>query len=614
MRLLNLKHTNYNLKKEIINVYNKLFKFNIIILVLIAFIIFLFPIKINASTKKEGIENFPESYKPYLTILKQKYPNWNFVALYTGLDWKYVIDNENIFGKNLVPKSYSDNWKNTKEGEYNIEVDSGWVDSSRKAVEYTMDPRNFLNEVRMFQFETLAYDEKTNVSEGIEKILYGTEFYNKIVEYKDSTGNNIVTNKKYSDLILNAGITSKVSTYHLASRIKQEVGPFLSHHSISGIVPGYEGLYNFYNIGATSSSEPMGAIKNGLRYAKDGKGASQEIRNKYIIPWNTKEKAITGGGIFIGSSYINIGQYTIYLQKFDVNDEKPGELFWHQYMTNVLAPYSESKLVYNGYKNNGVLNSKLTFIIPVYENMPELPTETPNILSTDFISDNKKMYANVTTSLNVRTGPGSNYEIITTIGPKEEVTRIAKGKQSGELWDRVILKNGAVGYVFQSYLLEVEDKPEEPNEPEVPQEPEQGNELVINGNEITGLDYKNNTVKAVKEQIETEHEIKILDQNGNELSEDKLVGTGCKIQLIQNNNVVQEYYFILYGDVNGDGKINSVDLLVLQRHILEIKTFDGLYSKAANINKDGKKPSSVDLLLIQRHILGLKIIEQRSIS
>ncbi|MCI9177950.1 MAG: hypothetical protein HFJ28_05230 [Clostridia bacterium] len=40
-------------------------------------------------------------------------------------------------------------------------------------------------------------------------------------------------NKKYADLILTAAKTSKVSAFHLASRIKQEVGPFLSHSSIS---------------------------------------------------------------------------------------------------------------------------------------------------------------------------------------------------------------------------------------------------------------------------------------------------------------------------------------------------------------------------------------------
>lgn len=290
-------------------------------------------------------------------------------------------------------------------GEYNVEVDSGWVDCSRQAVEYTMDPRNFLNEVRIFQFETLSYSEKLNNREGVEKILYGTEFYNRIVEYKDSSLNTIVTSDKYSDIILSGAKASGVSPYHLASRIKQEVGPFLSHGSISGEIRGYEGLYNFYNIGATSSAEPMGAILNGLKYARDGKGASNEIKTKYKIPWNTKEISVRGGAIFIGSSYINMGQDTIYLQKFDVNDEKKGDLFWHQYMTNVLAPYSESKSIYNGYLNSQLLDLSMNFVIPVYENMPNLQIESPTIQKNDYVEDNTKVYANVSGTLNVRTGP-----------------------------------------------------------------------------------------------------------------------------------------------------------------------------------------------------------------
>ena len=439
-------------------------KKKIVIYMLILFVIgmiiwVLFPKNdIAAVEKKEGIENFPASYQGYLKELQKKYPNWKFTALYTGLDWKYVIDSENKFGKNLVPKSYSKAWKNTKPGEYNVEVDAGWVDCSRRAIEYTMDPRNFLNYARVFQFEGLSYDAKTNNKEGIEKILYGTEFYNKTVQYLNSSGSTITMNKKYSDLILTAGKTSKVSSYHLASRIKQEVGPFLSHSSISGNVAGYKGLYNFYNIGATSSSEPMGAIKNGLRYAKDGKGADKATRDKYLIPWNTKEKAITGGGIFIGSSYIHLGQDTIYLQKFHVTSSSSGSLFWHQYMTNVLAPYSESRLIYDGYVNTGLLNGSMSFVIPVYNNMPSIPVQSPAVSDSDYTSDNTKVYANVSSSLNVRSGPSTSYEVLTDVAKNVEMTRIAKGKQSGELWDRVKLSNGIIGYVFQNYVKEVPKK------------------------------------------------------------------------------------------------------------------------------------------------------------
>ena len=160
------------------------------VLYIFLFIVFFYAFKATyVATVKEGISNFPDSYKPYLLELQKEFPNWKFAALYTDLDWKYVIDNENKFGDNLVPISYSDRWKNTKPGEYNVVVDAGWVDASRQAVEYSMDPRNFLYKERFFQFEKLSYDANSNNIDGIEKILYGTEFYDRIVEYKNSSRN-----------------------------------------------------------------------------------------------------------------------------------------------------------------------------------------------------------------------------------------------------------------------------------------------------------------------------------------------------------------------------------------------------------------------------------------
>ncbi len=745
--------------------YKKIFVFIIFVAII------LINSKVLADDRREGIESFPESYRPYLYELQKRHPNWKFTALYTNLDWTYVINNENIFGKNLVPKSYSDRWKNTDPDKYNVEVDSGWVDSSRRAVEYCMDPRNFLNEVRIFQFESLSYDEKTNNIDGIEKILYGTEFYNRIVEYVDSSGNNITMTNKYSDLILSAGVNSRVSSYHLASRIKQEVGPFLSHSSISGRVPGFEGYYNFYNIGATSSAEPNGAIRNGLQYAKDGKGASQATKDKYLIPWNDKNKAITGGGIFIGSSYIHLGQDTVYLQKFHVTSSSGGQLFWHQYMTNVLAPYSESRSIYNGYANTGILDSSMSFIIPVYNNMPRVPMESPNILESDFSLDDTQVYADVINTLNVRSGPSTSYEVLTSIDRTVTMTRIAKGKQSGELWDRVRLPNGMIGYVFQNYLKEVPKRqieqinvsidnpvikkgevkklnvqilPEEAKDNEVeysssnsgiasidssgnimgirsgktaitvkskendvsgsidiqvytpvtdlqlgiesltlqmgdsyilkpiiiPSDAsnmnikyessnvniinvdnlgtittvnegkakiilttqdegiskevevlvvpklEEGDVifeegLKVNENEITGFDIENLKSVEIKKKINSKYNIEIYSNKGELLTDEQIITTGSKIRLIDENDVIKmEYITIIYGDVNADGKINSSDLLVLQRHILEIEMLNGVFLKAGNINKNGKNPSSLDSLLIQRHILEIKFIEQ----
>lgn len=726
--------------------------------------------KVEASNKSEGIESFPDSYKPYLRELAKNHPNWKFKALYTNLDWNYVVNEENVYGRNLVPKNYSDSWKNTTPGQYNIDIDLGWVDSSKQSIEYLMDPRNFLNEVRIFQFEALSYEPNTNNLDGIEKILYGTEFYNTNVSYLDSNGNTINTNDKYSDLILKAAQTSRVSPYHLASRIKQEVGPFLSHSSISGNVDGFKGLYNFYNIGATSSVEPMGAIKNGLRYARDGKGASQNIKDRYLIPWDNKEKAIIGGSIFIGSSYINVGQNTIYLQKFDVNDDRNGTLFTHQYMTNVLAPYSESKSIYNGYLKSGLINTDMTFIIPVYNNMPEISKDSPDINAYDFTQDNTNVYCNAT-NVNIRTGPSTSYEIITTVNKQDKMKRIANGKQYGERWDKVILENGIVGYIYQTYVtnmppvqiekidvkidnniiqkgetknVQVTIYPEEANNhklqytssnievatvdnygtikgigsgnaiitvkaeenniknelkvevyskvtdvfldqneiymnvgeelkingiikpddannkailynsenPNIVTITENGeiyakeegttiitaysaennslkaeckvnvvrkleeseicfeNPLSVNGLELSGIEYDIKTVSDIKEKIITDLEIEIVNYKDEILKETDAIGTGSKILIKEDGKILRKYTIIIYGDSNGDGKINSIDLLVLQRHILQIESLDEIFKKACNINKNGKKPTSIDLLLIQRHILKLQIIKQ----
>ena len=60
----------------------------------------------------------------------------------------------------------------------------------------------------------------------------------------------------------------------------------------------------------------------------------------------------------------------------------------------------------------------------------------------------------------------------------------------------------------------------------------------------------------------------------------------------------------MIGDVNGDGAVNSVDLLRTQKHILGLEKLTGPYLTAADSNRDGKV-DSVDLLRTQKYILKL---------
>jgi len=73
----------------------------------------------------------------------------------------------------------------------------------------------------------------------------------------------------------------------------------------------------------------------GLVFARDGYANNPAENERLMLPWNTPERSITGGAIFLGKDYINNLQNTLYLQKFDL---RHGPNYWHQYMANVFAP------------------------------------------------------------------------------------------------------------------------------------------------------------------------------------------------------------------------------------------------------------------------------------
>lgn len=333
-----------------------------------------------------ALENFPESYKDGLRQLHAQHPNWVFKAYHTGLDWNTVIKEESVPGKNLIPNSKSIEWKSLEEGAYNWKNDtfvvydgSTWVTASKEAIEYYMDPRNFFTSDTIFQFELLKFQPEYQNVKGVENILKGTAMYNTSYSFIDE--NNNPKTYTYGETFLAAAEYSGVSPYHLASRVKQEVvtGPNTLSQSVTGTYSGYEGYYNFYNIGANDSAGG-GAIKNGLKYAKNG-SSNAATNALYMIPWTNPYRSIVGGSYFIGSSYINRGQDTIYLQKFNVT---PRSTYYHQYMSNVEAPWAESRKVGAAYSN--MTDTPIVFSIPVYLNMPSQPAARP---TTKFNPNNR---------------------------------------------------------------------------------------------------------------------------------------------------------------------------------------------------------------------------------
>ncbi len=311
-----------------------------------------------SSAKASGqtnLSSFPASYRSYIQKLNKAHPNWTFVPMNTGLEWSDVVKNEMVNARNLVYVTEPLFWKSTAAQDYNMSTGKwiakdgeNWVQASESIVKHYLDPRNFLNEESVFQFELLTYNSAYHTVSGVEKILSNTFMSQKKLE--DNSGGGIT----YAQAFMQIGKELKVSPYFLASRIRQEQGVKGDSPLISGNYPGYKGYYNYFNISATGLGEQV--VINGLKEAK-------------AAGWTTRYAALSGGAKKTAERYISRGQDTFYLQKFDVDASYDG-LYWHQYMQNLLAADNEGKNVRRSYESMGAINNKFVFKVPVYKNMP----------------------------------------------------------------------------------------------------------------------------------------------------------------------------------------------------------------------------------------------------
>lgn len=377
--------------------------------------------------------------------------------------------------------------------------------------------------------------------------------------------------------------------------------------------------------------------------------------------WTSPELAIRGGAQFLVEDYIGNYQDCLYLEKYQV--DSAGGLYSHQYMQNISAPYSEGASTYSAYKGMGLVDCGFNFIIPVYENMPTAISPRPGAVTMEIVTENvkvttaysdlkirentsssglEKAYAKkgtvllriekatvisedgrywdkvvyvkdtevvvgyaartdtdgsvyltvvddvttvneemqTSTDVNVRNGPGlTGTTVKQTLSKNVKVTVIDKisYKINGSYWYRIKLTDGTQGYVASEYLKKTgEATPEEP-----PKDPE---------------------VKLDNCKIDEDKLIiapgTTLDKIEGATLEGNVLGTGAKITVKGTTYIVT-----IKGDTNGDGIINSADLLKVVKHLTGASTLDGAYLKASDCNGDGTI-NSADLLKIVKHLNG----------
>lgn len=495
-------------------------------------------VKANIDTSKYKEEftkaGFPESYFEKLTVLKDAHPNWIFTAYKTNLKWNDVVKNESVVGISYIQitdiKKQS-MYISLEEGSYDpinkaylVREGDNWYAANDKTVAYYLDPRNFLVEKEIFMFENLGYNSKYQTLEAVQNVLKGTDLYEYASTYLEAAtydGNSI-------------------NPISLAASSRQEI--VLGDGKLSGSADGTGKIgetsyYNVYNIGAFSS------CVNPVMCAIDFASGYNGTKTSYNRPWTSLELSIKNGAKYIADAYVNQKQNTMYFKKWNVTSNVYGN-YSNQYMTNIRAAALEAKTAYEAYsKIEGLLDSSIEFIIPVYEAMPSEISTLPTSIDEEV---------------------------------KEKVEEEAKKEEEEQSSSIVDIINQS-GYKYNSnYISDVKI-----------------------GTSVAGIKSKinpeNKNIKVVITSTDSAGKTK-------ELNDTTTLGTG-DIITITSGEETKSFRIVIYGDVNGDGKISALDYVKVKNYIMSSGDLSGSYKLAADINKDGNI-TAVDYVNVKNYIMG----------
>ncbi len=459
----------------------------------------------------------PSSYWGGLCSLKERHPNWQFQGISVDLDWAYAVLRESNCSVNFISnKTYDKDFFDTS---CTATSPGGYVAPSQKALAYYMDPRNFFTEKYIFQFLNQSYDAVLEpfYEPTVKKMMESAGFYQF----------HLVNGINLESLIYSFSKDNTISPIFIGGRITQELGRTTKLYNLySGTYTEennkYYGYMNFFNFGVSDSCVAQnGTTYCGLEYA-------------YKSGWNGLNAALNGGISKIANDYVNKGQYTGYLQKYNVVPTDTSRIFIHQYMTAVDAAVNESKLNYKAYQESDIVDSNFIFKIPVYKNM----NATINNGNSGAVEDNTDSKPS---SIPIST-------IVTSSGYRYETNYIS---------------NIPVGTNAEA-------------------------------------------IKSTLESVAGNATVTVYDASGAITSSQ--VGTGFKVS-INNQETTETLTIVIKGDTSGDGVINALDLLQVQKNILGTYNLSDAYFKAADTSGDGVI-NALDLLQVQKNILGTYTITQ----
>ena len=134
------------------------------------------------------------------------------------------------------------------------------------------------------------------------------------------------------------------------------------------------------------------------------------------------------------------------------------------------------------------------------------------------------------------------------------------------------------------------------------------NNLTFENGYTTGytLGMSVETLKENVQSVDTSATVSVYDAKEKDVT--GIIATGYKVVITKEDGTSFAFVIVLKGDVNGDGKITTIDYVLVKNHILKINSITGAKSLSGDVNGDNKI-SSIDYVLIKNHILKISEIK-----
>ena len=210
-----------------------------------------------------------------LEALQNTHPNWKFVAFNTGLDFEEAVKGE-LAGTPTTEEHLRD----------------------------YLDPRNWLNEKYVFQFESIKKSDAVQSVSSVNAILKNTWMANSKITYLDTMGNSKTVDEvdSYADAMIKASNDTNLSANYIAAKIRQENGGTSnSATAVCGTKEPFKGIYNYFNIGAyVTASDGLAwaagflkASRDTVLYELDGTETTALTTTKNYTPAKVKLTSLT---------------------------------------------------------------------------------------------------------------------------------------------------------------------------------------------------------------------------------------------------------------------------------------------------------------------------------